>query len=480
MKTQAWNPFLPSYEYIPDGEPHVFDGRLYLYGSHDRFNGKTFCMNNYVAWSAPIDDLGAWRFEGEIYDKKNDPLCGGMNSHMYAPDVQRGPDGRYYLFYAFDFSGIISVAVCDRPTGQYRFFGHVHHSDGTLLGKARRDPFMFDPGVFVDDDHRIYLYTGFVPKPITKFYLLGKGKLDGAYVTELAPDFLTVKVEPRLIWSGRGKATDGTSSGHAFFEASSLRKFGDTYYFVYSSELNHELCHAIGKTPLGPFRYGGTLVSNANIGYEGRTARQATSYYGNNHGSLVQVNDAYYVFYHRQTNRHEYSRQACAERIVMGPDGVFRQTEMTSCGLNGGPLKGIGTYPAHIACHLSSRCGTGSYSPLVFKSYRNHPYLTQTGVDRNDRPDQYVANMRDGSVVGYKDFECIGLKRVVLCVYASGKGEIQMFNDLSSKPLASAPVRSGSILTDIALDIETLSGIHPLYFKYVGKGHIDLHRLTLS
>ena len=67
MKTLAFNPYLPSYEYVPDGEPYVFGDRVYVFGSHDRFGGTEFCMNDYVGWSAPVDDLGAWRYEGVIY-----------------------------------------------------------------------------------------------------------------------------------------------------------------------------------------------------------------------------------------------------------------------------------------------------------------------------------------------------------------------------------------------------------------------------
>src|SRR5690606_13168764 len=73
-KKQGFNPYLPSWEYIPDGEPYVFDGRVYVYGSHDRFNGHAFCLNDYVCWSAPVDDLGDWRYEGVIYRKTDDPL----------------------------------------------------------------------------------------------------------------------------------------------------------------------------------------------------------------------------------------------------------------------------------------------------------------------------------------------------------------------------------------------------------------------
>ena len=58
MKKQGFNPYLPSWEYIPDGEPHVFGDRVYIFGSHDRFGGYNYCLNDYVCWSAPVDDLG--------------------------------------------------------------------------------------------------------------------------------------------------------------------------------------------------------------------------------------------------------------------------------------------------------------------------------------------------------------------------------------------------------------------------------------
>lgn len=94
---QAFNPYLPGWEYIPDGEPHVFGDRVYVYGSHDRFNGGGFCMNDYVTWSAPVNDLSDWRYEGVIYKKTDDPSCNGKGS-MYAPDVCLAPDGKYYLY----------------------------------------------------------------------------------------------------------------------------------------------------------------------------------------------------------------------------------------------------------------------------------------------------------------------------------------------------------------------------------------------
>ena len=97
---EAVNPYLPSYEYIPDGEPHVFDGRVYIYGSHDKFNGRFFCMNDYVSYSAPVDDLKSWRYEGVIWRKKDDQgKKPWLLKQYYAPDVVQGKDGRYYLYY---------------------------------------------------------------------------------------------------------------------------------------------------------------------------------------------------------------------------------------------------------------------------------------------------------------------------------------------------------------------------------------------
>ncbi len=481
MKNQAFNPILPSYEYIPDGEPYVFDGRVYIYGSHDKFDGKDFCLNNYVTWSAPVDDLSDWRYEGLIYDKHQDPLIVDDKYYMAAPDVQKGSDGRYYLYYFFSFHSMISVAVSDTPAGRYEFYGRVAYKDGTYLGKAKGDPMMFDPGVLVDDDNKVYLYIGFAPKPITRLYLklTGRAKLEGGYVIELEEDMLTVKEGPKLIIPRKGKAKGTKYEDHEFFEAASIRKYGDTYYFVYSSDKNHELCYATSKSPIGPYEYGGTLISNANIGYNGLIEKDAKFYYGNNHGGMVKVNDKYYTFYHRQTNRREYSRQACAEELFMEKDGSFKQAEMTSCGLNGGPLKGKGTYPTHIACILFSKYGTGSYSPLnIFKSFRKHPYLTQTGFDREDNPDQYIANMRDGATAGFKYFKFDRLSQIGVEVDGDGKGVLEIYLDLDDSPIGKISVDFNS--ESFQTNIKPISGTYPLYFKYKGRGKINFRKFTLK
>lgn len=90
MNRQAVNPYLPSWEYIPDGEPHVFNGRVYVYGSHDRFNAPIFCVNDYVCWSAPVEDLSEWRYEGVSTGQKTGPKNPLGYHLLFAPDVCQG------------------------------------------------------------------------------------------------------------------------------------------------------------------------------------------------------------------------------------------------------------------------------------------------------------------------------------------------------------------------------------------------------
>ena len=83
--------------------------RVYVYGSHDRFGAPLFCLNDYVCWSAPVDNLADWTCSGVIFRKNQDPMNRLGLRILFAPDVAQGPDGRYYLCYAFDFLGVIGV-----------------------------------------------------------------------------------------------------------------------------------------------------------------------------------------------------------------------------------------------------------------------------------------------------------------------------------------------------------------------------------
>ena len=470
---QAFNPYLPGWEYIPDGEPHVFNGRVYVYGSHDRFNGHVFCLNDYVCWSAPVDNLADWRYEGVIYKKTDDPDNREGKACLYAPDVTQGSDGRYYLYYVLDKQCRVAVAVCDTPAGKYEFYGHVHDKDGGLLGNRPGDEPQFDPGVLTENG-KTWLYTGFCsPMDASRH---------GPMCTKLAEDMLTIEQEPVFIMPSKPYSAGSGYEGHEFFEASSIRKFGDLYYFVYSSIVMHELALAVSKYPDHGFEYKGVIVSNNDIGISSYKPAGKPMYYGgNNHGGLVQAGGKTYIFYHRQTNGTTYSRQGMAQEVTLLPDDSIPQVEMTSCGLNGRPLEGRGTYPAYIACNLFTEkeaIYTGGYGGGVWAD-GCFPRITQDGKD-GDEEQPYIMNMLNGATCGFKYFDCKGVKTVTVEVrgYCSGAFEVKTAWD--GPVLAKIPVEFTNVWTEYTADVAIPDGINALYFTYKGPGSAALRSFTLG
>ena len=470
IKKQGFNPYLPSWEYIPDGEPYVFDGRVYVYGSHDRFNGHVFCLNDYVCWSAQINDLGDWRYEGVIYKKTDDPLNSDGRMCLYAPDVTRGPDGRYYLYYVLDKVSIVSVAVCDTPAGKYNFLGYVHYADGTQLGKKQGDQPQFDPGVLTEVD-KTYLYTGFC--------LPGDATRKGAMATVLGADMLTVVEEPVFVAPSQPYSKGSGFEGHEFFEASSIRKRGDVYYFVYSSIVMHELCYATSKKPTKDFKYQGVIVSNNDLNISSYKPSEKPMYYGgNNHGSIVEINGEWHIFYHRHTNGTSYSRQGCMERLHFQENGLIPQVELTSCGPNGGPLIGRGEYPAYLACNLFCK------DEAVYTSHsawmdNHYPKITQDGKD-GDEESGYITNMMNSAVAGFKYFDCQGISRVKIKVRGYCKGDFQVKTAWDGEVLGTIPVVFTNIWKEYSADIKIPDGKTALYFVFAGEGIASLYSFTLE
>lgn len=465
MKKLAYNPYLPSWEYIPDGEPYVFDGRVYVYGSHDFYNGYVFCMGDYVCWSAPVEDLSDWRYEGVIYPRNEDPLNKDGKMCLYAPDVTVGPDGRYYLYYVLDHVSVVSVAVCDKPAGRYEFYGYVHYPDGTLLGEGPKDEPQFDPGVLTEGDVT-YLYTGFCGR--------GDKSRTGAMVTVLESDMLTIKEAPVFVAPGCEYSAGTGFEGHAFFEAPSIRKIEDTYYFVYSSEVMHELCYAVSKKPTEGFTYGGVLISNCDLHItKGKPADMPMAYGANNHGSIVEIGGEWYIFYHRHTNGTWYSRQGCAERLTLLEDGTFLQAELTSCGLNGGPLPGKGVYPAYIVCHLFTD------TPSVYVGGENFPKVMQDGRDGDEEPG-YIANIKNSATMGFRYFDMKNVEHISITVRGYANGAFEVKTAWDGEVLAKLPVRNSNVWETYTTDIRIPEGVQALYLTYRGSGNPSLLSFELS
>ena len=504
MKKQVFNPFLPLNEYIPDGEPHVFGDRIYLFGSHDTAGGARYCSEgDYVGWSAPLTDLTDWRYEGVIFDSRQDPRAEGRAVDLYAPDVVQGNDGRYYLYYcaeglsASTWSTVIGVAVCDEPAGRYEYLGTLRNPDGS--------PFLqyltADPGL-INDDGVIRMYYGWslslvgaaangrggepnheaqsMPReqliPIeTKVFGRSEEELRalpedlmGANVIELENDMLTVRGRAKRIVPGQLNALGSGFEGHAFYEASSIRKINGVYYFIYSSQESNELCYATSLFWDRDFQFRGTIISNGDVGYGGRRPEDRLNMTGNDHGSIECINGQWYVFHHRQTHNSTFSRQACAEPIRLLPDGSIPQVECTSCGLNGGPLQAQGSYPAAICCVL-----TNGHMPHITNRTLNGdiPYIT------HENDSQVVVNVKDGTQIGYKYFAFAGPVSLSVTVRGTGGGSLHVSD--GEQELAVLVLAASEPWSTCTATIDA-QGVCPLYFRYQGPESIDLLSFSFS
>lgn len=488
MKDQVFNPFLPLNEYIPDGEPHVFGNRVYLYGSHDAARAKRFCVNDYTVWSAPVDDLSRWTCHGVTYKKSQDKRAQGKKEEkfpdFYAPDCVRGNDGRYYLYYCAMGPNVrpfgpMSVAVADRPEGPFEYYGDIKNADGTpLLTYLTNDP------AVINDGGRIYLYYGWaIPrdmrsKSLAPLYRFVQSKLFarpvkeikntkpsimGCAFCELEDDMLTVKCAPKLVLHSKTTAKRGTPAyTHAFYEAASIRKFGGLYFLVYSSGYNNELAYAVSQFPDSGFEVRGAIISNSDLGLKGNLQPKAPA--GTIHGGIERIGEKYYVFYHRCTHGTDFSRQACAEEIKILPSGYIEQVGVTSCGLNGGPLKSEGEYPAAICCHL----------------YGKRPYKLGNGRGAKysrvfeENGEVFVKDISDGTTLGYKYFSFNGRGGYVVWFRGNARGVLQVFCKEGGPALASLEVCPSRAWRQANCTVKFPQGVSPLYLRFIGRGKLDI------
>ncbi|MCR5841849.1 MAG: family 43 glycosylhydrolase [Bacteroidales bacterium] len=417
----AANPYLPLWEYIPDGEPYIFEDpdnpgkyRVYIYGSHD-IELTAYCGRNQVVWSAPVDDLLHWRYDGVIFESvlgaDGKPLnADGKGDILYAPDVVEkvGPGGKktYYLYPNTQAGGRNSmIARSDRPDGPF-----------TVCNWSRKDPkategvLGFDPGVFIDDDGRVYGYWGF----------------QQSWGAELDPETMcTVKKGTQVV---KDMVSNLNQEGvFRFFEASSLRKIKDKYVFVYSRwtaegefglrGANNTLAYAWSNSPLGPWTYGGMIIdARARDVDDAGNPIYTASPGGNTHGSLLEVGGQWYIFYHRQAGLGGFDRQAMVApvevKVTEGPDGKVEisEAEYTSEGFELNGLNPRVRHSAGIACYYT---GPTPAEPDNLGNRFSGSYIQPFRPAWDGKTDPYdlsinhnpVVNNTAGSVVGYKYFD---------------------------------------------------------------------------
>lgn len=508
--TTVGNPFLPLWEHIPDGEPYVFEDpdqpgkyRVYVYGSHDVLvNG--YCGRDQVVWSASVDSLNNWRYDGVIFSittnaKGEDLYDGKLGDVLYAPDValKTNADGTktYYLFPNNQSDGRNGmIAKSDRPDGPFEVCNwspvDPNKTDGVL---------QFDPAVFIDDDGRVYGYWGF----------------ERSKAAEFDPKTMaTIKPGTQMIMDMiPGRYQEGVFK---FFEASSIRKIKDKYVFIYSRfteegefglpTSNYTLAYCYSDHPLGPWTYGGTIIDGRarEKDEQGNVIASATPD-GNTHGSICEINGQWYVFYHRHTGTDEYARQAMVAPIevkveegeggkVEISEGEYNSNGFALNGLNPfeshsagiacwytGPKPAIHEWPrnkffgSYIASGYGGKAGMSNEEALASKEKYNAPY----DLRYNTNP---VVNNTDGSIVGYKYFnfdEVQGRDDVEILLNLTPEGVDGTIEIMADRPWTSqggkligtielkADMKQEPIIMHTALpELGNLKGQHAIFFKF--------------
>lgn len=305
MRLLAQNPIVPEGEFLSDPQVRQYEtkGAAYVYGSRDD-DVLNFCSNsNDVLVS---NDMNQWTLYKNILNSKD---IKGLHTSLLAPDCIHIADKYYLVYCTFQPGHMEGIAVSDSPTGPFKEYAVLPQCDG------------IDPSIFQDDDGTVYLYWGQFSLKCAKM----KPDMSGIDESTIKEGILTEKE-------------------HHFHEGSQAFKRGDTYYLTFADISRKQptcIGYATSKSPLGPFSYKGIIIDNAN----------SNSVTWNNHGSVVEIDGKWYVFYHRSTNGMKVMRKACVEPITFDENGLIKEVEMTSQGA-GNPLDGSKTIAARLACWM--------------------------------------------------------------------------------------------------------------------------------
>jgi len=305
---------------MADPAVHLFNGKLFIYPSHDREsgigendNGDHFDMRDYHAFSLEDADNGKVTDHGVILDVKDIPWAGRQ---LWDSDVAC-KNGKYYLYFSLkDKNDVfrLGVAVSDRPEGPFK-----------AQGDPIRGSYSIDPCVF-EEKGEYYIYFGGLWGGQLQRYKDNKALETGgtfpeksepaicSRVAKLSADMLQFAEEPRpvVILGKDGKPLTAGENDKRFFEASWMHKYGGKYYFSYSTGDTHFLCYATGDDPYGPFAYQGVILTPV-VGWT-------------THHAIVEYKGKWYLFHHDSvpSGGVTWLRSLKVTELKYNPDGTIQ------------------------------------------------------------------------------------------------------------------------------------------------------------
>jgi beta-xylosidase len=307
---------LISHIYTADPSAHVFNGKIYLYPSHDLDQeaeendlGDQYAMTDYHVFSQENPESPAID-HGEALHLRDVPWA---SKQMWAPDAAFA-NGRYYLYFpARDRAGIFRIGVATSPRPEGPFVAEKEPIAGS---------YSIDPCVFRDDDGTHYLYFGGLWGGQLQCWQGDSFDAQGAEpspelpalcarVAKLSPDMLAFATTPAnvLLTDDTGKPLTAGDHDRRYFEGPWVHKYRGTYYFSYSTGNTHTLVYGTSSSPLGPFQFRGTILSPV-IGWT-------------THHSIVEHQGRWWLYYHDASLSRGASHKRCVkvQELFYAADG---------------------------------------------------------------------------------------------------------------------------------------------------------------
>ncbi|MGB3144927.1 MAG: glycoside hydrolase family 43 protein [Maribacter sp.] len=307
---------LVSHIYTADPSAHYFDGKIYIYPSHDVDAGEAFddlgshfAMEDYHVIS--MDSIDAEAVDNGVALHVDEVQW--ADKQMWAPDAAKKNETYYLFFPAKDHEGIfrIGVAVSENPVGPF-----------IPQPKAIKNSFSIDPAVFEDEDGSYYMYFGGLWGGQLQRWRTGIFNKELPYsptahipedhepallpiVAKMSDNLLEFAEKPKeiQILDPEGNLLLAGDTNRRFFEASWMHKHNSKYYFSYSTGDSHFICYAIGDNPYGPFTYGGKILEPV-VGWT-------------SHHSICKIDNKWYLFYHDSSLSKGVTHLRCVKMTAL-------------------------------------------------------------------------------------------------------------------------------------------------------------------
>lgn len=422
----AQNPIVQT-NYTADPAPLVYNGKLFLYTSHDEDNSTWFVMNDWKLYTT--EDMVNWTSHGAIASYK---IFDWAKGDAWAIQVVER-NGKFFLYAPVTSKEnnrpAIGVAVADSP------YGPFIDPLGKPLGQMSFGD--IDPTAFIDDDGQAYLYWG---NPLLKY-------------AKLNEDMISISGEPQLVpmtEASFGKREGSPERPTLYEEGPWLYKRNNLYYLLWpGGPLPEHIGYSTSKSPVGPWKYEGTLMPQEGGSFT-------------NHPALVDYKGKTYFFYHNGAlpGGGGFNRSVAVEEAQFNKNGTLKPLKMTE-----GIKKGLGTVNPYII----NQAETIAWSKDV-KEYQNK----EVGV--------FITAKKNGAFTKVKnvDFGQSGPSQFFARVGTTHNTPITMetyLDNPNGQPIATLRIpRTGGNdrWSLVSAPLPKLNGVHDLYFVYKGKVETDL------